>query len=138
MLRASLLLFAVVMLLAGCRALEREGQLPLPENAPPMSYNEMLDRARGQASSALDAFYIDAWMDLEQAAQRLEQSARLLPKTTHIPDAFKTKVEPEADLLRQDALKLVEVARAKNATQTNETMRRINQPHSQARPMAKE
>jgi hypothetical protein len=123
--------------LAGCRALEREGQLPLPDNAPPLSYSEMINRARGQAGSALDAFYIDAWMDLEQAAQRLEQSAKLLPKATHIPDAFKPKVEPEAELLRQDAVKLAEAARAKNAQQTNETMQRINQRIRQLRPPEK-
>jgi hypothetical protein len=113
---------------------EREGQNPLPENAAPLSYAEMVNRARGQASSALDAFYIDAWLDLEQSAQRLEQSARLLPKTTHIPDEFKTKVEPEAEQLRQDANKLIEAARAKNAAQVNEAMQRINLRIRQLRP----
>jgi hypothetical protein len=131
--------FSCLLLLAmvGCRLAEREGMNPLPENAAPLSYEEMVTRARGQAASALDAYYIDAWMDLEQAAQRLEQSARLLPKTTHIPEAFKTKVEPEADLLRQDAVKLLEAARAKNATAANEAMQRINQRIRQLRPQAK-
>ncbi len=113
--------------LVGCRAIEREGANPLPENAPPLAYADMVNRARGQASTALDAFYIDAWLDLEQAAQRLEQTARLLPRTTNIPEAFKTKVEPEADLLRKDAVKLLDAARAKNATQVNEALQRINQ-----------
>jgi hypothetical protein len=136
MLRASCLCLFVITTLASCRALEREGQLPLPDNAPPLSYSEMINRARGQAGAALDAFYIDAWMELEQAAQRLEQSAKLLPKSTHIPDAFQKKVEPEADLLRQDAVKLAEAARAKNATAVNETMQRINLRIRQLRPDA--
>lgn len=123
------LLFAVV----GCRLPEREGMNPLPENAPPLAYDEMITRARGQASSALDAYYIDAWMDLEQAAMRLEQSARLLPKSTHIPEALKAKVEPEADLLRQDAVKLLEAARAKNAAAANESIQRIIQRVRQMR-----
>jgi hypothetical protein len=121
--------------LAGCRISEREGLNPLPENGPPLAYIDMVNRARGQATSALDAFYIDAWLDLEQAAQRLEQTARMLPKTTHIPDAFKTKVEPEADLLRQDARKLLEAARAKNATQVNDALQRINLRIRQLRPV---
>lgn len=137
MLRASSCLLFLALVLAGCRLAEREGMNPLPENAAPLAYDEMLTRARGQAASALDAYYIDAWMDLEQAAQRLEQSARLLPKTTHIPEAFKTKVEPEADLLRQDAVKLLEAARAKNATAANEAMQRINQRIRQLGPQAK-
>ena len=132
MTRASIAVLAILTI-AGCRLAEREGQNPLPENAPPISYAEMINRARGQAGSALDAFYIDSWMDLEQAAQRLEQSARLLPKTTNIPETFKTKVEGEADLLRQDAVKLTEAARTKNAPQVNETMQRINQRIRQLR-----
>ena len=135
MLCASCCLLIVAML--GCRAAEREGLNPLPDNAAPLSYEEMVNRARGQASSALDAYYIDAWLDLEQAAQRLEQSARLLPKSTHIPDAFKTKVEPESDLLRQDAAKLVEAAQAKNATAANDAMQRITQRIRQLRPPVK-
>jgi hypothetical protein len=137
MIRASGVALFFAALLSGCSAIEREGRLPLPENAPPLAYGEMIHRARGQAGAALDAFYIDNWTELEQAAQRLEQSARLLPKTTHIPDAFKNKVEPEADELRKDALKLAEAARAKNASTANDTMQRINQRIRQLRPMEK-
>jgi hypothetical protein len=137
MVRASCRGILVLVVLAGCRLSEREGLNPLPETAAPLSYTEMVNRARGQASSALDAFYIDAWLDLEQAAQRLEQTARLLPKTTHIPEAFKTKVEPASEQLREDAVKLVEAACAKNATQVNETMQRINLRIRQIRPVDK-
>ena len=137
MVRTSCLGVLLLVILTGCRMAEREGQNPLPENAAPLSYAEMVNRARGQASSALDAFYIDAWIELEQSAQRLEQSARLLPKTTHIPEEFKTKVEPEAEQLRQDANKLLEAARAKNATQVNEAMQRINLRIRQLRPAEK-
>src|ERR1700737_1706775 len=110
MVRASCRGTLVLVLLTGCRISEREGLNALPENAAPLSYAEMVNRARGQASSALDAFYIDAW---------LEQTARLLPKTTHIPEVYKTKVESESEQLRQDAVKLVEAARAKNTTHVN-------------------
>ena len=134
MMRASCAGLLLMVGLAGCRLTEREGMNPLPEDGPPLTYGEMVNRARGQATTALDAYYIDAWLDLEQVAQRLEQSARLLPKATHIPEAFKTKVEPEAQLLRQDAVKLHEAARAKNATQVNETLQRINQRIRQLRP----
>jgi len=127
----------LVLWIAGCKLPEREGQNPLPENGPPIPYAEMITRARGQAGAALDAFYIDSWMELEQAAQRLEQSARLLPKCTHIPEAFKTKVEPEAELLRKDALQLTEAARNQNAKLANETMQRINQRIRLLRPMEK-
>jgi hypothetical protein len=137
MFRASSCGLLLIVFIAGCRLTEREGANPLPENGAPLPYIEMVNRARGQATTALDAYYVDAWLDLEQSAQRLEQTARLLPKTTHIPEAFKTKVEPEAEQLRQDAVKLLEAARAKNATQVNEAMQRINQRIRQLRPTDK-
>jgi hypothetical protein len=134
MLRASCVVLIFVSLLVGCRVVEREGMLPLPENGPALTYAEMLSRARSQSAAALDAFYIDAWGELELAARRLEESATALPKTTQIPDAFKTKLAGEADQLRQDAGKLQEAARAKNGSQANEVMQRINQRVRQLRP----
>jgi len=126
MLRASAVVLAAVFLF-GCRTIEREGGIALPENSAPLSYGELMLRARGQAGAALDAFYLDAWTDLEQSAQRLEQTARFLPKATHIPASFKAKVEPESNLLREDATKLMDAARTKNSAQANDIMQRINQ-----------
>ena len=57
MLRTSLRGLFLLVVLAGCRTLEREGMTPLPEDAAPLTYHEMINRARGQASSALDAFW---------------------------------------------------------------------------------
>ncbi len=122
-----LLAFVLTLGFSGCRSLERDGQMPLPENGLPLPYHDMLSRARGQSASALDAFYIDAWFDLEQAAGRLEQSARLLPKSTMIPEKVKPKLAEECELLRQDATKLAEAARKKDSAQANEAMQRINQ-----------
>jgi hypothetical protein len=135
--RAFLVGAFLIAFIAGCKLTEREGANPLPENAPPLPFAEMVTRARGQAGAALDAFYIDSWMELEQAAQRLEQSARLLPKSTHIPDTFKDKVGPESELLRKDALQLSEAARTQNVKLANESMQRINQRIRQLRPMEK-
>lgn len=134
MLRTSCCFGMLIVLLVGCRVVERDGMLPLPENGPALTYQDMLSRARSQAGAALDGFYIDSWAEVEQAAVRLEESAKQLPKTLQIPDAFKTKLPGEADLLRQDASKLQEAARTKNATQANEAMQRINQRIRQLRP----
>ena len=134
MMRTSLIGLTLLIAIVGCRNLEREGITPLPEDAPPLSYHEMINRARGQATAALDAFYVDSWLEVEQAAQRLEQSARLLPKATEIPDGFKAKVEKESEELRKDAVKLFAAARAKEATQVNETMQRINLRIRELRP----
>jgi hypothetical protein len=118
--------FLLLVMLAGCRTSVQEGLKPLPEGGPPLTFVEMVARSRAQAGAALDSFYIDAWFEVEVAGQRLEQTARLLPKAAEIPEALKTKIDAEADALRQDAGKLVEAARAKNAQQANEAMQRIN------------
>ena len=125
--RMSLLLATAVVLIAGCRIPpEREAVLrPLPEGQA-FRYPELLGRARTQATAALEAFYIDAWPDLQDAAAGLEQTARFLPKTAEVPSSFKGGIAGEAEHLRQDAVKLGDAARAKDAAAVNTVLQRIN------------
>src|SRR4051812_21526767 len=102
----------VAVLLAGCRLPEREPLRPLPEGGGSFAYLELLVRARTQASAAVEAFYVDGWPDVEQAAVTLEQTARFLPRTTEIPVALRAEIPAQSEKLRQDALKLGEAARA--------------------------
>src|SRR5205823_8304304 len=111
----------VLLAVTGCRLpSERDPLAPLPEGGEAFSYLELLRRARTQASMAVEAFYVDAWTDLDDAARSLEQTARFLPKTTQVPASLKDKLTPEAEQLRLDAQKLGEAARAKNAQGVNE------------------
>jgi hypothetical protein len=123
--RTSLLLLAPL-LFAGCYLPDREASLrPLPEGQS-FTYQELLTRARNQATAALEAFYIDHWADLEEAASALEQTARFLPKTTAIPAGIKDKLGGETDELRKDAVKLGDSARARDPRATNDSLQRIN------------
>jgi hypothetical protein len=119
-----LLAGCAVLLLAGCR-LPETAVKPFPEG-PTFTYQDLLTRARTQATAALEAFYVDGWSDIEDAAAGLEQTARFLPKSTQLPDALKDKLGGETEQLRQDALKLGESARAKNARAVNDALQRIN------------
>src|SRR5947199_95501 len=77
----------------GCRLPpEREPLKPLPEEGQVYSYQEILGRARIQATVALESFYVDNWNDLEEAAQGLEQTARFLPKASEPPARHKDKL----------------------------------------------
>jgi hypothetical protein len=120
-------LLCAVLLAAGCRLTpEREAALkPLPEGLA-LSYADLLIRARTQATAALEAFYVDHWVELEEAAAGLEQTARLMPKAVPMPAVLKDRVGPEAEQLRQDAVKLGEAARARDVRAANETLQRIN------------
>ena len=119
------LLWCTTLALAGCHLPEREAALtPLAENQP-FNYVDLLARARSQATTALEAFYVDAWSDLESVAIGLEQTARLLPKSNNVPTAVKDRIGPETDQLKLDARKLGDAARAKDAMAVNTVLQRI-------------
>lgn len=129
------LVTACCILSAGCALPPERPQLrPLPEDSPPQSYSELLTRARGQASVANEAFYVNKWSDLEDAAKGLEQTARFLPKAIEIPAKRKDTIPIEAGDLGKDAVKLREAAKEQDVKLTNETLQRINLRVRELRP----
>ena len=72
----------------GCQATDDRASLrPLPDNAiAGVTYAELLTRARSQSRLATEAFYVDNWMEVEDAGTALQQTARLLPKAKDIPE----------------------------------------------------
>jgi hypothetical protein len=130
--------------LSACRLPpDRPPLKPLPEDGQQFSYVDILSRARLQATMAVEAFYVDGWVDLEEAAAGLEQTARYLPKATEPPATFKDKIADEARMLAKDAFRLRVAAGAKDAKETNDLLQRINlkirslRPDSDAIPLNK-
>src|SRR5437879_8831836 len=100
----SLFLGAILLLVAGCQSpAERIPINRLPDDSPPLPYAELLTRARMQASAANEAFYVNRWSDLVDAAQGLGQTARFLPKATEVPAAHKEKLPDRAANLGKEA-----------------------------------
>jgi hypothetical protein len=128
---ASWLLLAV----AGCQLPpERAAPPPLPENAPPQAYADLVSRARSQASAANEAFYVNKWPELEEAAKGLEQTARFLSQATDVPAKHKDSLTVEAGDLGKDAVKLREAAKAQQDKPCNEILQRINLKVRDLRP----
>lgn len=102
----------VLTTLIGCQAIEdREAIRPIaPEEATKVSYPDLLYRARKQGDVAVARAYDEVWVDVEDAARSLEQTARLLPKAPQAPDK-KDEIKPLIDSIGQDAKKLSEAAR---------------------------
>ncbi len=120
---------------AACRLPpDRPPLKPLPEEGQVYSCGEILSRARVQATMALEAFYVNGWADLEEAAQGLEQTARYLPKASEPPAAFKDKVAAESKILAKDAFRLRVAAQAKNVQDANDALQRINLKIRSLRP----
>lgn len=122
------LIFGVALLLAeGCQLPpEKVAVMPFPEEGKPVPYGDLVLRARLQAQAATEAFYVDRWADLEEAAKALEQSARFLPKSTDVPDDKKKDLPAKADQLGKEATQLMDLAKAQKVKESNETLQRIN------------
>ena len=59
----------------------------------------MLQRAPLQVSRTIDAYYVDGWGELEDAARGLEQTAQYLAKAEDVPTKHKdTLVTISGDL----------------------------------------
>jgi hypothetical protein len=124
--RRILLLGSLLLALSACTAPERVPLQPLPENGPPVPYAELLTRARIQATGATEAFYVNKWSEVEDAARGLEQTARFLPKSEDVPPAQKENLTAICTSLGTDATKLREAAKAQNEKAANETLQRLN------------
>jgi hypothetical protein len=113
--------------LVGCQLPAEQVPLkPLPEDGPPQTYADMVTRARAQATAANEAFYINRWGDLEEAAKGLSQTARVLSKATEVPAKHKDKLDVEAGDLGKDAVKLRDAAHAQEVGKATEALQRIN------------
>lgn len=137
MLRRSFGLLTLLLCLVGCRLPNQEALQPLPDDGKSFLFADLVARMRGQSGAALDAYYVDGWAELELAAQRLEETSRFLPRAQKIPGHLASKVEAESDALRQDALKLGEAAKTKNAVAVNDAIQRIGVRIRQLRPAEK-
>lgn len=118
---------AALLLLVGCQvAPEKVAVMPLPEGGEPLAYADVVQRARSQASAANDAFYVDRWADLQEAANTLEKTARFLPRATDVPAALKDGLPTRADELTKLAGQLRDAAKAQDVKKTNEALQQIN------------
>src|SRR4051812_17875948 len=118
--RKSLALVGLVLVLLGCRLPpDREDLKLLDISVPIPAYPELYLRTRSQATLALEAFYRDAWDELDQAARALEQTARFLPKSAEIPTALADELGRESGRLQADAVLLGEAARTQSVRAAN-------------------
>jgi hypothetical protein len=124
--RRILLLGSLLLSVSACAAPERVSLQPLPENGPPLPYAELLTRARIQATGATEAFYVNKWSEVEDAARGLDQTARYLPKSEDVPPPQKENLAVICTSMGTDATKLREAAKAQNEKAANETLQGLN------------
>src|SRR5438067_10434862 len=124
-----------LVLLVGCQLPPEQVALkPLPDDGPPQAYADILNRERVQATAANEAFYVNRWTDLEDAAKGLEQTAGYLTKTADVPTRHKAVVAGEAETLIKETLLLRDAARSQDVKQANEILQQINLKVRELRP----
>jgi hypothetical protein len=117
----------LLLLLAGCQLPgERAPLRLLPEDGPPLPFAELLTRARAQATAATEAFYVNKWSDLEEAAKGLVQTARFLDKATDVPAKHTDTLPVVAGDLRKDAAALQEAAKAQDVKKSGDLLQQIH------------
>ncbi len=121
------LCIALLVTFAGCTLpSERPAVKPLPEDSLPQTYADLLVRARAQATTATESFYINAWIELEDIGRSLEQTGRFLPKATDVPERQKESFVEKASSLESEAKQLQQAAKARDEKKANEILQRIN------------
>jgi hypothetical protein len=124
-----------LLILAGCQLPPEQVPLkPLPEHGPPQAYGDIVNRARVQATAANEAFYVNKWADLEDAAKGLEQTAAYLTKAADIPAKHKDLLAGTVNNLVKETKLLREAAKAQDVGQANEILQRINLKVRELRP----
>src|SRR5215468_1114982 len=99
--KRTLLIGLVVLSSLSCQAPGERAAMPpmLPDKVTPLPYAQLLQRSRVLVSRANDAFYVDNWAGLEEAAQGLEQTAQYLTKAEDVPAKHKDTLKTtSADL----------------------------------------
>jgi len=120
-------LLASLILLAGCQAPpQRTPVAPLAEDSAPLPFADLVSRARQQAMTALEAYYVDRWAEVEEPARGLEQTARFLRRSTDVPPARQGDLSLKADSLAEAARQLRDAARTRTSEQVNSVLQRIN------------
>ncbi|HEX4590277.1 MAG TPA: hypothetical protein VH120_10140 [Gemmataceae bacterium] len=123
--RAVVLLSLLVSI--GCQAPPpRAAMPPLPEDTAPQAYADLVSRARQQAMTALESYYVDHWAEVEDTARGLEQTARFLRRATDVPPGRQADLSLRTDALAEAAKQLRDAAKTKASDQVNAVLQRIN------------
>ena len=111
----------------GCQAPPpRAAVAPLPEDSAPLPFIDLASRARQQAMTALEMYYVDRWPEVEEAARGLEQTSRFLRRATDVPATRQGDLSLRADTLAEAAKQLRDAAKTRASEQVNSVLQRIN------------
>ena len=119
------MLGSLLLALAACQVAPDKPIAPLPKEVTRMPYGRLLERARLQASQAVDAHFIDNWTGLVEIAQGLEQTAQFMATADDVPVKHRDTLATASNDLGKLAASLRQAAEAKDVKKTNTIMTSI-------------
>ena len=135
MMRTTCVGLLAIVLSLGCQTAPEQIKIPpLPAEGQPVTYSDVVQRARVLATTATEAFYIDKWGEVESAALGLEQTALYLPKSSDIPAARRASVDAQMQSLVRESQELRDAAKKSDEKRTNSTLQRIHLLVRELRP----
>jgi hypothetical protein len=122
--------------LAGCQSPERAAVQPLPPNAGPLTYPDLVNRAKAQVAAGQEFFFRDSWTDVEQAADALRQTGELLGKLKpeDVPANKRDMLAKQVKELTDAAGALREAGQAKDARAATQAFQRLHLVVRELRP----
>lgn len=122
------LIVLTFVLMVGCQAppQTRPAVPIMPEDTAPQTFADLAARARQQAMTALEAYYVDHWAEVEDAARGLEQTARFLAKATAVPQDRKVDLGKRSETLADAARQLRDAARDHVSDRVNTILQQVN------------
>jgi hypothetical protein len=118
------LLYSIV----GCQTPEKAAVQPLPPDAGPLSYADLIQRATLQVGAAHEFFYRDAWAEVSQASVAMQETATLLGKlkSDDVPAKHRDSLAKSSKEFSDAATALHEAGQAKDAIKTTEAFQRLH------------
>jgi hypothetical protein len=126
----------LVGLFLGCQSPEKAAIQPLPSDAAPLGYAELVQRGKAQVAAAHEFFYQDHWDEVKQAATALRDTSAALAvlQPDHVPAAKRADLATHIKELAEAAAALGDGAAAKDVAKTSDAIRRLHLVVRQLRP----
>jgi len=120
----------------GCQSLEKQALEPLPADAPPLPYADLVERARRQVWAAQEIFYRDSWDELVKATEALQETAQRLSqvKAEQVPTRCRPIWPKPAEEFGTAVRKLQDAARHQDAIQSANAFQTLHLVLKQIRP----
>jgi len=112
----------------GCQTPERAAVQPLPPDAAPLSYPDLVQRVSLQVGAAHEFFYRDAWPDVTQASTAMQETATMLAKLKpeDVPAKHRDTLAKYSKELSEAATALREAGQSKDAIKTTEAFQKLH------------